>query len=72
MAINVKKLERKFELERNGKAIYLKDPNPSFTIDEVVDYYSGSYPELLNASHTSAELEGNMIYKFKTVAGTKG
>lgn len=72
MAITISKLKRKFEIERNGKTIYLTDPNPALTVEEVADFYSSSYPELLNASHTTAELEGSIIYKFKTVAGTKG
>lgn len=72
MAIVINKLKRKFELERNNKTIFLKDPNPALTVSEVADYYSISYPELLNASHTSAELDGNIIYKFKSIAGSKG
>lgn len=72
MAIELKKLDRKFELERNNTTIYLPDPNPAMSIEEVIDFYSGSYPELLNSSHTTAELDGNIVYKFKTIAGTKG
>lgn len=72
MAINITKLTRKFELERNSTPIYLDDPNPNFSVEEVIEFYSGTYPELLNASHTHTELDGNIIYKFKSIAGTKG
>lgn len=72
MAIETKKLERRFKLERNNTPIYLSDPNPNMSVDEVIDFYSSSYPELLNASHVTSELDGNLIYEFKTIAGIKG
>lgn len=72
MAIEVTVLKRKFEIERNGKSIYLDDPNPEMSIEEVSDFYSNTFPELMNSTYTKNELDDNLVIKFKTVAGTKG
>ena len=72
MAIEVTVLKRKFEIERNGKSIYLDDPNPEMSIEEVSDFYSSTFPELMNSIYTKNELDDNLVIKFKTVAGTKG
>jgi PRTRC genetic system protein C len=51
----------------------LPDPNPKFTEKAVMEFYANQYPELTNASIGVPEYEGNqVIYEFKTVAGTKG
>ena len=72
MAIEVTVLNRKFEIERNGKSIYLDDPNPEMSIEEVSDFYSNTFPELMNSNYTTSELDNNLVIKFKSIAGTKG
>ena len=72
MALEVKNLKRVLELEKNGQTIYLDDPNPEMTIEEVIDFNSNNYPELLNSTYSTSELDDKLIYKFKSVAGTKG
>ena len=72
MAIEVTVLNRKFEIERNGKSIYLDDPNPEMSIEEVSDFYSSTFPELMNSNYTTSELDNNLVIKFKSIAGTKG
>ena len=72
MAIEVTVLKRKFEIERNGKSIYLDDPNPEMSIEEVSDFYSSTFPELMNSNYTTSELDNNLVIKFKTIAGTIG
>ena len=72
MAIEVTVLKRKFEIERNGKSIYLDDPNPEMSIEEVIDFYSSTFPELMNSNYTTSELDNNLVIKFKSIAGTKG
>ena len=72
MAIEVTVLKRKFEIERNGKSIYLDDPNPEMSIEEVCDFYSSTFPELMNSNYITSELDNNLVIKFKTIAGTKG
>lgn len=72
MAIKIEKVKRKFNLEKNGQTISLTDPNPAMTVSEVMDFYSTKYPELLNAKESSEKKDGEIIYNFKTIAGTKG
>lgn len=72
MSVQIQVLKRKFEIEINGKPIYLDDPNPEMSIEEVSEFYSNHYPQLMNSIHTTNELDGNLIIKFKTIAGTKG
>lgn len=69
MALSVQGLTRVFKHDKNT----LDDPNPDFTIDEVMGFYSVRYPELTTASVSGPEVDGDKaIYEFKTVVGTKG
>ena len=70
--LEVQVLNRKFEFEREKEVLELMDPNPDFTIREVVDFYAHSYPELMNASYSHKEEDGCVIHKFVSIAGTKG
>lgn len=72
MALQVKAAKRVFELSKNGKTIQLSDINPEMKIEEVSDFYSSKYPELLNSVYEKNEKDGNLVITFKTVAGTKG
>lgn len=72
MAIKIEKTKRIFQLTKSGKVIELSDPNPKLSIDEVSDFYSSKFPELLNSIHETKEKNGDLIISFKTVAGTKG
>ena len=66
-------LERKFKLDKAGKTIDLADPNPNFTPDEVLKYYSNAYPELTNSGVSGPEVKSNHLeFTFKTSIGTKG
>lgn len=54
-------------------AIALQDPNPNHTIEQVRDFYSTVYPEILNAAIEGPESVGNkVVYTFKRAVGTKG
>lgn len=68
------KLEREFSLTRNGKKIKLEDPGENLTPQQVLDFYSNTYPELINSKvdgpHYSEK--GAAVYEFKTTVGTKG
>lgn len=72
MALEVKQLKRKFEIDRKENTVYLDDPNEEMTVEEVIDFYSSSYPELMNATYSSHEVDNTLIFKFKSVAGVKG
>jgi PRTRC genetic system protein C len=65
--------EREFKCDINGKEITLPDPNPEFTPEEVMQYYSSTYPELTTATIDAPKVEGAKVtHKVKTTVGTKG
>ena len=67
--MEVKKLERIFI---HGD-VELKDIDDAKSADQVLDFYSGQYPELTNASVTGPEVVNDRLeYKFSTSVGTKG
>ena len=75
LLLQVTKLKRVFVIEKGGKEkdIELPDPNPKMDTNEVVKFYSGTYPELTAGTVTGPTVEGNKAkYKVKTVVGTKG
>lgn len=62
-------LKRKFILDDET----LEDPNPQFSVDEVMGFYSVKYPELTTATVSGPEVKGEeAVYEFKTTVGTKG
>lgn len=64
-------LKREFRAVKRN--LNLPDPNPDFTVDQVRDFYSATYPELVNASITGPEITDNSLkYEFSTIVGTKG
>ena len=66
-------LKRSFEYSKNGNTIKLTDPDPSLTPDQVLSFYSGTYPELTTASVTGPEYKADtLVYTIKSVVGTKG
>lgn len=69
MAIEVTGLVRIFKYKGN----VLADPAPEMTADEVLQFYSNSYPELTTSNvHGQLNEQGAMEYEFKTTIGTKG
>lgn len=73
MALEVTNLKRKFSFKKDGKAIDLPDPNPDFTVDEVMQFYSTQHPELTTSTVTGPKIDGeNQVFEFKTTVGTKG
>ena len=73
MALEVRKLKREFKFKKDGTMVTLPDPNPEFSLDEVMQFYSGQYPELTTASMEGPKTEGNTaVYSVKTTVGTKG
>lgn len=66
-------LKRSFILDKAGKKSELADPNPDFTPEEVLKYYSVMHPELTNSSVFGPEVKENKLeFSFKTSVGTKG
>lgn len=69
--VTTNKLQRTFR--HCQKSIDLPDPNPAFTVAQVKDFYSNTYPELINANISGPELiDDKAQYSFTTVIGTKG
>lgn len=69
MALSINNLKRVFKLK--GKT--LPDPNPTFTPDEVMAFYSNQHPELVTSNVFGPTIEGDAaVYEFKTTVGTKG
>lgn len=73
MALEVTNLKRTFLFKNEGKNIELTDPNPEFTVPEVMQFYSTQHPELTTCTIDGPNVEeGNAIYNFKTTIGIKG
>ena len=69
----IKSLERVFEFKNGCADIALQDPNPDMQPNEVMDFYSNTYPELTTATVHGPEIENDrLVYRFKTTIGTKG
>ena len=67
--MKVEKLEREFSY--NG--LRLADPNVQLSIEEVLNLYAGTYPEIVTAAIEGPEAVGNkLIYRFSRSIGTKG
>lgn len=74
MALKAQQLTREFTFNKggNGTKVILPDPNPDFTTQEVIDFYSGQYPELTTAKFEEPKVVDNkQVYSVKTTVGTK-
>ena len=73
MALEVTNLKREFKFKKNGTSVTLPDPNPEFSVEEVMQFYSGQYPELTTASLDGPKVDGDKaVYSVQTTVGTKG
>jgi PRTRC genetic system protein C len=73
MSLIVTSLEREFKFTNGSAEINLSDPNPEMSPDEVMNFFSGSYPELTTATVHGPEIDNDrVVYRFKTTIGVKG
>jgi PRTRC genetic system protein C len=73
MAIEVTNLKRVFKFKKDNKNVDLADPNPEFTVTEVIQFYSTQHSELTTCTIDGPKIEGDAaVYEFKTTVGTKG
>jgi PRTRC genetic system protein C len=73
MALQVKGLSRKFIFKSRAGDIELADPNPEMEVKDVVNHYSGMYPELVNCSIVGPQLKaGEQVFTFSSTVGVKG
>lgn len=66
-------LERVFLFQDKGKEIRLTDPEPKWSVQAVLNFYSNTYP-ILTTSKVSAPVikDDTVQYRFESVMGTKG
>lgn len=73
MALVTKNVKRVFNITKSGTTTSLEDPNPDFTPEEVLNFYSNTYPELTTSTVTEPKvISDELVYEFKTTVGTKG
>lgn len=66
-------LERVFVLNDKGQIITLTDPEPKWSVQAVLNYYSTTYPILTTAKISAPEIKDDKVeYRFESVIGTKG
>lgn len=73
MALQITNLKRQFTYKKDGKEIPLSDPNPLLSAEEVLKFYSATYPELTN-SYVDGPVVVNdkAVYTMKVNAGKLG
>lgn len=65
--------ERAFIVKEKGQETRLTDPNPDWTVEAVLNFYSNDYPILNNAKVSTPEFRNDKLeYTFESVIGTKG
>lgn len=71
--LTAKKLDRIFLLKENGTDIKLTDPEPSWSVEAVMNFYTNTYPILATARISTPRIENDTVqYRFESVMGTKG
>ena len=66
-------LERIFLFEDKGQEIKLTDPEPKWSVQSVMNFYSNNYPILTTAKISAPQIKDDTIqYRFESVMGTKG
>lgn len=73
MALIAQNVTRVFKAKIGATNLILDDPNPDFSADEVLTFYSNSYPELTTSTVAGPVMNDDSAeYEFKTTIGTKG
>lgn len=66
-------LPRVFVLKEKEQEIRLDDPEPQWSVQAVLNFYSNNYPVLTTAKISRPTIMNDTIlYRFETVIGTKG
>jgi PRTRC genetic system protein C len=66
-------LERIFLFEDKGQEIRLTDPEPKWSVQAVLNFYSNTYPILTTAKVSAPVIKEDTVqYRFESVMGTKG
>ena len=66
-------LPRVFLHTEKGQEIPLADPNPEWSVETVLNFYSGTYPVLATAKVGEMVIRNEQLtYAFTSTIGTKG
>lgn len=66
-------LPRVFVLKEKEQEIRLDDPEPKWSVQAVLNFYSNNYPVLITAKISRPTIiNDTILYRFETVIGTKG
>ncbi|REC61798.1 PRTRC system protein C [Chryseobacterium pennae] len=66
-------LQRVFILKEKDREITLNDPEPKWSVQAVLNFYSNNYPVLTTAKISQPKIKDDTVqYYFETVIGTKG
>jgi len=66
-------LERVFIITDKGQEIKLSDPEPQWSVENVINFYANTYPILTTAKVSAPVIrEDTVQYNFESVMGTKG
>ncbi len=66
-------LERIFLFQDKGQEIRLTDPEPKWSVQAVMNFYSNTYPILATAKVSAPVIREDMVqYRFESAMGTKG
>ena len=60
MALESKGLQRVFKFKKDSMELVLDDPNSELSVNEVMDFYSMTYPELTTATVHGPEWEDDL------------
>lgn len=73
MALEITGQKRVFKFKKDGKDVTLPDANKDFSVDDTIQFYSTTYPELTTCTIDGPKVDGDTaVYEFKTTVGTKG
>lgn len=71
--LQIKSLDRRFSFMDKTLLVSLVDPLPSYSPEEVLNFYTLTYPTLVTAKIQGPEIKDDAVhYKFVTTIGTKG
>ncbi|GEC73855.1 hypothetical protein FFL01_33940 [Flavobacterium flevense] len=66
-------LERVFLFNDKGQEIKLTDPEPKWSVQAVLNFYSNTYPILTTAKISAPVIKDDTVqYRFESAIGTKG
>ena len=66
-------LERVFLFNDKGQEIKLTDPEPKWSVQAVLNFYSNTYPILTTAKISAPVIKDDTVqYLFESAIGTKG